>query len=401
MDGDDDIESLLLIAQLQLNDASEAQSRATGKLREGSPSSDLQVALDSQVAFLEGYQRLLEDRKLAQSIDRALEQDQRMLGLFAAVDQAEQDDRQAALALSRGERLPPETQSQRSMPAVVALAAECIICTERRRSSAMYRAPCGDLYCIGCLVDLVEASTRDETLFPLRCCQRPFPEEDILRRLSPRLRAKFSGKAVEYRVPATQRIYCINPVCSAFLGPAGEDSTYLVCLRCETSVCTGCKNEGHPGEMCRENEAVQLLETLAEDNGWRRCAGCNAMVELSQGCYHMTCRCRHQFCYVCGEQWKTCACPQWDENRLYADANRRVVNEHGAHAAARQPERHAERVQQAADQLRTNHACYDHAWTYRHGEGRCEECSFHLPMFLMRCRNCQLLVCRRCAQNRF
>lgn len=168
--------------------------------------------------------------------------------------------------------------------------AECIICTERRRSSAMYRAPCGHLYCVGCLVDLVDASTRDETLFPLRCCHRPFPEEDILRRLSSRLRATFSGKAIEYRVPAAQRIYCINPVCSAFLGPAGEDNTYLVCLRCQTSVCTGCKNEGHPGEMCRENEAVQLLETLATDNGWRRCAGCNVMVELSDGCYHMTCR---------------------------------------------------------------------------------------------------------------
>ncbi|VDC05688.1 unnamed protein product [Peniophora sp. CBMAI 1063] len=460
MDGDDDIESLLLIAQLQLDDASEAQSRSTGKLREGSPSSDLQLALDSQVAFLHGYQRLLEDRKLAQSIDRALEQDQRMLGLFAAVDQGEQDDRQAALALSRGERLPPETQSQRSMPAVVALAsqldaeedraasdndeetqvgsdagpdwdsdetasmpgafvpqmrrpatsraegshggrAECIICTERRRSSAMYRAPCGHLYCLGCLVDLVEACTRDETLYPLRCCQRELPEEDVLRRLTSRLRTKFSGKAVEFRVPATQRVYCINPHCSVFLGPAGEDNTYLVCLRCNASVCTGCRNEGHSGEMCRENEAVQLLETLATDNGWRRCAGCNAMVELSQGCYHMTCRCKHQFCYLCGERWKTCGCPQWDEGRLLTDANRRVVNEHGAQAAVRQPEQHAERVQEAMFQLRTNHACYAHTWAYRHGGGRCEECSFHLPQFLMRCRNCQLLVCRRCAQNRF
>ena len=122
MDGDDDIESLLLIAQLQLDDASEVHTRANGKQREGSAPNDLQLALESQVAFLEGYQRLLEDRKLAQSIDRALERDQRILGLFAAVDQGEQDDREAALALSRGERLPPETQSQRSMPAVVALA---------------------------------------------------------------------------------------------------------------------------------------------------------------------------------------------------------------------------------------------------------------------------------------
>jgi hypothetical protein len=28
-----------------------------------------------------------------------------------------------------------------------------------------------------------------------------------------------------------------------------------------------------------------------------------------------------QFCYVCSERWKTCACPQWEENNLLARAN--------------------------------------------------------------------------------
>ena len=28
------------------------------------------------------------------------------------------------------------------------------------------------------------------------------------------------------------------------------------------------------------------------------------MIERSQGCNHMTCRCGHQFCYICGKDWK-------------------------------------------------------------------------------------------------
>lgn len=32
------------------------------------------------------------------------------------------------------------------------------------------------------------------------------------------------------------------------------------------------------------------------------------------------CRCGAQFCYVCGQRWKTCGCPQWEEPRLYARA---------------------------------------------------------------------------------
>ena len=36
------------------------------------------------------------------------------------------------------------------------------------------------------------------------------------------------------------------------------------------------------------------------------------------------CRCGAQFCYSCGERWKSCACPLWDEPRLLRRANQIV-----------------------------------------------------------------------------
>ncbi|KAG9949855.1 hypothetical protein KCU85_g4025, partial [Aureobasidium melanogenum] len=33
------------------------------------------------------------------------------------------------------------------------------------------------------------------------------------------------------------------------------------------------------------------------------------MVVLSEGCNHITCRCKHEFCYIC-------TCQQWQEDHL-------------------------------------------------------------------------------------
>jgi hypothetical protein len=47
---------------------------------------------------------------------------------------------------------------------------------------------------------------------------------------------------------------------------------------------------------------------LAEAEGWKRCYSCHALVEHNKGCRHMTCRCKAEFCYICGLRWRTCAC---------------------------------------------------------------------------------------------
>ncbi|KAM0273939.1 hypothetical protein ACHAQH_008111 [Verticillium albo-atrum] len=51
---------------------------------------------------------------------------------------------------------------------------------------------------------------------------------------------------------------------------------------------------------------------MGEKSGWRRCYKCRALVELAQGCTHMTCRCKAQFCYICGAIWNaTIGCPNF------------------------------------------------------------------------------------------
>ena len=232
---------------------------------------------------------------------------------------------------------------------------------------------------------MVEAFTRDESLFPLRCCQEPIPIAEVLPALTLTLRTLFEKKNAEFSVLTKDRLYCSNLKCSTFLG-SSEDRlslTGIECPHCNANTCPQCKESAHPGEKCGVT-SDEALQALAKSKGWQTCPSCNAVVELYLGCYHMTCRCRAHFCYLCAARWKTCDCVQWDENRLTVAAQEVVGNEVGHAAAARMaPAVFAQRVEQIADVLRDNHHCERHSWRYRDGGGRCGECLDDLPSYLL------------------
>ncbi len=89
--------------------------------------------------------------------------------------------------------------------------------------------------------------------------------------------------------------------------------------------CAICKAASHGNQDCPKDEATAAVLEAAREAGWTRCYRCRAVVELTQGCYHMTCRCRAEFCYICSTPWKNCKCVQWDEVRLFQEARVRTA----------------------------------------------------------------------------
>lgn len=188
----------------------------------------------------------------------------------------------------------------------------CVICGDSFRDYETLNTPCGHYHCGDCLIALVEAFTRDESLFPLRCCQDPIPIEDVLPNLSFELRTLFQQKHEEFSIFPTYRLYCSNSTCSTFLG-SYEDFLILSrieCPSCPVYTCPHCKGLAHPGEGCEANASNKALQELAKIRKWQTCPSCHALVELSTGCNHITCRCRTQFCYLCAALWKFCGCAQ-------------------------------------------------------------------------------------------
>ncbi|KAF8063958.1 hypothetical protein FPV67DRAFT_1628838 [Lyophyllum atratum] len=277
--------------------------------------------------------------------------------------------------------------------------AQCISCGDLVRGSAYLKGPCDHDYCPACVADLVDACCRDESLYPPRCCNQPFPNEALAQFLKPMLLATYTAKRMELDVPAANRIFCPVPTCSTFLGSSENAQDHVQCNKCNTFVCPQCRQPSHFDENCSENQATLAVRELALAEHWQTCPGCRAIVELQMGCYHITCRCRYEFCYICASPWKNCGCPQWNEERLLDTAQQRVEQENVGRAPIA-PLVRQEQIRQMANTIRDNHDCVGHSWRRRNGSGDCEECGNWLRDFLLNCRNCHLMACVRCARNR-
>ena len=116
------METESLVASLILQDLEEIQDARKGKSRAEAPITDDQLALQDQLAAVMSHLTVLEDIRVAHSLDDALRLDARYLEALSIINQAEIEDRNAALALDRGDALPPLTVSQRAMKDPLTLA---------------------------------------------------------------------------------------------------------------------------------------------------------------------------------------------------------------------------------------------------------------------------------------
>ena len=159
-----------------------------------------------------------------------------------------------------------------------------------------------------CLETMFRKATVDESLFPPRCCHLDIPISAVEIYLNSELVKLYNKKSVEFATP--NRVYCHEPRCSAFIGSTTTAATILQCTECFGATCGFCKAKAHAGKECSDTDDLNsMAKVLNEKEGWQRCPRCHHMVELMIGCYHITCICSAQFCYLCTAKWKECSCP--------------------------------------------------------------------------------------------
>ncbi|CAD6570948.1 MAG: hypothetical protein ASARMPREDX12_003992 [Alectoria sarmentosa] len=187
---------------------------------------------------------------------------------------------------------------------------DCAVCGLELEESNFIIAPCGDTYCGGCVNELFDRAAKHEFNFPPRCCGQIIPLESTEWLLSRDIYYKFLEKSEE--VSTTNRTYCSDPECATFILTKAIDGREAKCPACQKLTCTVCKAEVHKGD-CLEDPAIQPILTAATMAGFQQCLQCKRMIELSDGCYHITCICGAEFCYICGVKWKTCNCGEIGE----------------------------------------------------------------------------------------
>ncbi|MCJ1466306.1 hypothetical protein MMC07_004925 [Pseudocyphellaria aurata] len=192
---------------------------------------------------------------------------------------------------------------------------ECLTCLSSDIPiSKSAKLACTHRMCHSCLRRIFTLSVTDPQHMPPKCCtQDHIPLKHVEKLFDLRFKKKWNHKYQEYTTK--NRIYCPAKGCGEWIKPANihvephSNRKYGKCNRCRTKVCTTCNGKWHTSRECPKDEATLRFAEIAKKEGWQRCHNCSATVELKEGCNHMTCRCRAEFCMICGSKWKTCDCP--------------------------------------------------------------------------------------------
>lgn len=320
----DDI-TAALIAKLQLDDIEELTDR--NKSKQGSLA-DADHALIAYKEELQSLEAFVSDRRMVRSISEAVQIDGEFVTAARVEEQNAVRDHQLACSLggmrnsqkdaadniahvdvddallrrfsflndSENPFGPPQesqaaggpsTSGGLSSPSTDSEISrrQCVACHERKHTFDILEAPCHHVYCRDCITDLFEASTTDESLFPPRCCRQNIPLTIASDFLTSRFVDRFKEKEIEFST--LDRTYCASSTCSAFIPPNRITVDRASCPRCHQDTCTICKGFSHE-EDCPNDTSLQELLATAAAAGWRRCYACRRLVELEQGCNHMT-----------------------------------------------------------------------------------------------------------------
>jgi hypothetical protein len=180
----------------------------------------------------------------------------------------------------------------------------CTICLEDTDVSKIHAVEgCAHRFCLSCMKEHVRVKLHDGTLpaCPQDGCITKLTVEGSKIFLSPQQLETMAQRIREAQIPPTQKVYCPNSRCSALMSsseaihplqePAAGAETLGKCVKCRRLFCVKCKVPWHYGISCVDYKRryPHALQSLAQQRSWRQCVKCKHLIELAEGCYHITC----------------------------------------------------------------------------------------------------------------
>lgn len=181
---------------------------------------------------------------------------------------------------------------------------------------------CSHIYCSNCLKFHAKACI-DDNKFPILCpdpqCKQQLHQSNVESVLENQEEIqKYRDRQLKfYGETHADLSWCPTPDCRyMFVYEEGGPSRFD-CPVCTKSYCMNCRVEYHEGYTCEqwkiEQKAQQINSTFSEADKqfedfvrgakFKQCSKCKFWVEKNEGCDHMTCRCKYEFCYKCGGKY--------------------------------------------------------------------------------------------------
>ncbi|EOA29317.1 hypothetical protein CARUB_v10025598mg, partial [Capsella rubella] len=201
-----------------------------------------------------------------------------------------------------------------NLPARIHLKKTCSICFEDVNADEMFLVhTCHHMFCSECVKNHIEVRLAEGYMMtcPQYKCKTKLVYNDCVNILTPKVKEMWEQRNIEESIPVTDRVYCPNPTCSALMSVTNFSQLNEVkqcCVKCGEFFCVNCKVPWHSDLSCHgykklhpnPTENDKKLQNLADCKRWRQCSKCKQMIERSDGCFFLLCRCGHKFCYQCG-----------------------------------------------------------------------------------------------------
>ncbi|CAI2368084.1 unnamed protein product [Moneuplotes crassus] len=180
---------------------------------------------------------------------------------------------------------------------------------------------CGHMFHTECLQVYIKLQI-DSKLLPVKCplqeCRKQIPDTEIRSLIELEFHQKLERFQLELFVEQNSTFYhfCPSPDCiNVIEWDAGKGPSKLECPVCAQTHCLRCKTNWHEGFTCEEflkikeaNPDDMTFYSLAKESKLQQCTQCKFWVQKTEGCDHITCRCKYEFCYICGGKHQECGC---------------------------------------------------------------------------------------------
>lgn len=195
----------------------------------------------------------------------------------------------------------------------------CNACLEEVEAWRMVSAGCGHELCDTCWAGHFGGQLQEygkDVVYKSRCpevgCTTVVQQvmwEELAREADLRQYKQFT---LHTFVPLTGNVvWCPNPKCTRAIRYRHQRSD-LGCA-CGLRFCITCWCEAHSPATCDEftqwkEDTAGLTDLLTNRllmQNYKKCPRCGIFMERTAGCNHITCKCGHQWCYMCKGDWSS------------------------------------------------------------------------------------------------
>ncbi|XP_055815357.1 probable E3 ubiquitin-protein ligase ARI8 [Solanum dulcamara] len=126
--------------------------------------------------------------------------------------------------------------------------------------------------------------------------------------------------------------WCPSPGCECAIEFEVGSENYSVICDCSNGFCWNCLEEIHrPIDCDMIAKWKSINQEESSNTNWilaftKKCPNCDKSIEKNMGCMHMTCRCGHEFCWLCFTKWGTCfgRCNRYEEKKEITEARKNI-----------------------------------------------------------------------------